>query len=56
VPLPAHVLQVVETGSFQAAVAENEAAGLDDIGFETQAGTQAQQRATVLRDVGLEEC
>ena len=36
-------------------IVEQEAAGLDDVDGDPQAGAQAQQRAGVLRNIGLEK-
>ena len=47
--------EVVEARAFQAAVAEHEAAGLDDVNGDTEAGAEAKQGPGVLRDVGLVE-
>jgi hypothetical protein len=48
-------LQVVEAGALEMAVGYVEARGLDDLDRDSKAGAKAQDRARVLRDVGLEQ-
>ena len=48
-------VEIIHAGALQAAVVEHEAAGLDDVDGDAEAGAEAQQRAGVLRNVGLVE-
>ncbi len=49
------LLQVVHAGALQRPVGKVEAGRLDDVDFHPQAGAQSEDRAGVLRDVGLVE-
>lgn len=48
-------IEIIHPGPAQAAVAEDEAAGLDDLDRQIQAGGEPQQRADILRNIGLEQ-
>ena len=47
--------QVIQPGAFQVAVGEHEAARMDDVDRDAEAGAKPQDRAGVLRDVRLEK-
>ena len=47
--------EIVHAGPAQALVVPEEAAGLDDIHRHAEAGGEAQNRAAVLRNIGLEQ-
>ena len=48
-------VEVVEAGAAEVAVGDVEAGRLDDVDRNAEAGGEAQERAGVLRDVGLVE-
>ena len=47
--------EIVHAGATQPSVVEDEAAGLDDVDRDAEAGGEAEQRAGILRDVRLVE-
>ena len=47
--------QIIETGAAQPLVVDDEAAGLDDIHGDAEAGAEAENRTAVLRNIGLVE-
>jgi len=48
-----HLIEVVHPGAAEGAIRDREARRLDDMHFDSKAGRQAQNRAGVLRNVGL---
>ncbi len=49
------MLEIIHAGAPQAAVVEDESAGLDHIDGQAETGRQAQDRTGILRDVRLIE-
>ena len=49
------MLDVIHAGPPQPAVAQNEAAGLDDVDRHPQTGAESDEGAGILRNIGLEE-
>ena len=48
-------LEIVHPGAAERAVRARKARGLDDMGFDPETGREPQNRAGILRDVGLVE-
>src|SRR6185503_14216193 len=53
VPCELDLIQIIHAGALQMAVVPDEAERLDEIGGDPQAGAEAQNRAGVLRNIGL---
>jgi hypothetical protein len=54
-PRERNLVEVVHSGPAEGAVGDREAGRLDDMRRDAEAGGEAQNRAGVLRDVGLEQ-
>jgi len=54
-PAPVHGLEIIHAGPPHPPVVEQEAAGLDNVDVDTQAGRETQDRPGVLRNIRLIE-
>ena len=52
-PRQRHLVEIVHAGAAEGAVGDREAGRLDDMGRDAEAGAEPQNRAGILRDVGL---
>src|SRR5215470_9573712 len=54
-PRQRNLVEVVHSGTPEGTVADRKPGRLDEVGFDSQAGGEAQHRAGVLGDIGLEQ-
>ena len=54
-PAERHLIEIIHPGAAEGAVRTRKAGRLDDVGLDPEAGREPQNRAGVLRDVGLVE-
>jgi hypothetical protein len=51
----AHPVEIIHAGAAEGAVADRKSGWFDQMGLDAETGAQTQNRAGILRDIGLEQ-